>query len=127
MKSIRIILLPLILIILLGCVSATGTYILTGEPRTAINSRDVQIYLDPPSRFELIGLVEASCEVGSKRQKAQDMVIDELKKQAAKIGANGIILITTGSSSSGGVFIFNVYVANEIITVRGQAVYINRN
>ena len=127
MHFFRFIILPFILIFLIGCVTATGTYILIGEARTAINPDDVQIYLEPPSQFELIGLVEASCEVGSTRQKAQDMVMDELKKQAAKIGANGVILINTESSSSGGVFVYNVYVANEIITTRGQAIYVNRN
>jgi len=123
-RTITTIIISIFFSFLLGCATAQGTYILTGEARPAINIDEVKIYLETPSQYEIIGLVEASCEVDTTKQKTQDMVINELKKQAAKIGANGVILINTNTTSTGGVFVYNVYVANEVITAKGQAVYI---
>jgi len=81
-------------IILFNC--ATGSTIITGEARPAIDPSMVRIYIDPPSKFETIGIIEASSDVEFSRQSAQDRVINELKNRAAKIGANGVLLISTG-------------------------------
>ena len=80
---------------------ATGSIIVTGDKRAAINPTEVTIYIDPPAQYETIGIVEASCGEGFSRQSSQDKVINELKSQAAKIGANGVILSNTGSQSNG--------------------------
>jgi len=126
MKFYRIIIIPMVLLLLLGCVTAQGTYIITGEVKPAINIDEVKVYLERPSQYEIIGLVEASCELESTsaKQKTQDMVINELKNQAAKIGANGVILINTDTTSTGGAFIYNVYVSNQVMTAKGQAIYV---
>jgi uncharacterized protein YbjQ (UPF0145 family) len=122
MRYIKIIVMALFFSILMGC--ATGSYIITGNARPAIDPNGVKIYLAEPSRFETIGIVQASSDVEFSTQKAQDRVINELKKQAAKIGANGVILMNTGNTSSGGVFMSGVYIANETMTARGQAIYV---
>ncbi|WP_189356698.1 hypothetical protein, partial [Arenibacter certesii] len=80
---------------LLGCV--TGSTIITGTARQPINPIEVKIYLDPPVKFENIGIIEVSSDVVLSRQSAQDKAITELKSRAAKLGANGILLTNTGS------------------------------
>ena len=115
--------------VLFSCKTTTGSSIITGETRPAISPTDVKIYLDPPSEYETIGLVEASGDVEFSRQAAQDKGIDELKSQAAKIGANGVLLISTGSSSgetmllyAGGGILFPVQ--GEKLTAQGRAIYV---
>lgn len=82
-----------------GC--ATGSAVLAGDARPPIDPRQVKIYLEPPSEYKTIGLVEASSAVEFSTQAAQDRAIEELKKQAAKIGANGVLLLSASTQSSG--------------------------
>jgi len=114
------------LLVLLGC--ATGSSVVTGNVRPAISPTEVRIYLDPPSKYETIGLVDASSEVEFSTQAAQDRAINELKAQAAKIGANGVLLLNTGDKTgdmvgfvSGGVFYGG---ATESKTARGRAIFV---
>ena len=109
MRVVKIITALFFLTVLFGC--ATGSSIVTGKVRPAISPSAVKIYLDPPSQYETIGIVEASSDVEFSTQAAQDRVINELKSQAAKIGANGVLLMNTGDKSgemvgfySGGIF-----------------------
>ena len=84
-----------------GCATINGSSIITGDVRPEISPSEVKVYVDPPPQYETIGIVEASCEIGSSRQKAQDRVIEDLKKLAAKIGANGVLLTSTGTQPTG--------------------------
>ena len=113
--------------VLFGC--ATGSSIITGVKRPAINPSEVKIYLDPPAKFETIGIVEADSEVGFSRQSAQDQAINELKKRAAKVGANGVLLTNTGSQTSGtaGVYSNGIFYgggSSDKILAQGRAIYI---
>jgi hypothetical protein len=109
-----------------GC--ASGSAVVTGEARPPIDPSQVKVYLDPPSEYETIGLVEASSDVEFSSQAAMDRAIDELRKQAAKIGANGVLLLGSSSQSggtsgyySGGVF----YTVNsEKKVVGGRAILV---
>jgi hypothetical protein len=94
MRIFKIIITLSFLSVLVGC--ATGSSIVTGKVKPAISPGEVKIYLDPPSQYDTIGIVEASSDVEFSTQAAQDRVINELKAQAAKIGANGVVLINTG-------------------------------
>jgi hypothetical protein len=109
-----------------GC--ATGSAVVTGEARTPIDPSQVKIYLDPPSEYETIGLVEASSDVEFSSQAAQDRAIDELRKQAAKIGANGVLLLSASTASSGSVGYSSggVFYADdtEKKVVRGRAILV---
>jgi len=123
MKNIKmIIILSVLAVFLFSC--ATGSVIITGTRRPAIDPSEVRILLNPPSEYETIGIVEASSDVEFSRQSAQDRVMEELKKQAAKIGANGVLLINTGERTSGGAFVGGVFVTGQAITGRGEAIYI---
>ena len=128
MRVLKMILVIFFFSVLFGCTTATGSSILIGEARPAISPINVKIYLDPPSQYETIGLVEASGVVGFSRQETQDVVINELKIQAARIGANGILLINTGGQSgevtgfySNGIFFAR---ASDRIVTQGRAIYV---
>ncbi len=114
------------LIALFGC--ATGSSIVTGKVRPAINPGEVRLYLEPPTKYDTIGIVEASSDVEFSSQAAQDRAIQELKAQAAKIGANGVLITNTGDKAgdmvvffSGGVFYAG---ASETKTARGHAIFV---
>jgi len=126
MKYKAIIIMMAFCIALFGC--ATGSTIITGDTRPVIDSSMVKIYLEPPVQFETIGLIEASSDVEFSRQAAQDRVINELKSRVAKIGANGILLISTGGQSgdtvgfvSGGVLFTST---GSRIIGQGRAIYV---
>ena len=96
--------------------------------RPAIEPALVKIYFDPPLQYETIGLVEAYSEVLFSDQAAQDRAILELKKQAARIGANGILLINMGNQSGGmvGFYSNNVFYAasSTYKAVQARAIYV---
>jgi hypothetical protein len=126
MQFLRTITIIFCLVALVSC--ATGSVIITGNVRPAIDPAEVKIYLEPPSQYETIGIVEASSDVEFSSQAAQDRVIAELKNQAAKIGANGILLTNVGNQTggttgfySGGVFYAS---SSETKTAHGQAIYV---
>jgi hypothetical protein len=87
---------------------AADTIVLTGTARPPISAAEVRIYSHPPAAFEEIAILNASKSSAftTGGQKTVDKVIAGLKEQAAKLGANGIILEgfsdrQTGSVGSG--------------------------
>ena len=83
------------LLLLAGC--ATGSALVTGVKRDPVDPSNVQIYRSRPDvKFEHIGIVKSEAEEIFSQQEALDLALQELKIQAAKIGANGIILNTIG-------------------------------
>jgi len=90
----------------------------------------VRIYLDPPVEFEVIGLVSASSDAGWTEQGSVDYAIAELKVQAAKLGANGVLLGATGDKTTtviggyGTGFLYAVPVTAK--TVQGRAIFVKR-
>jgi hypothetical protein len=85
----------------------TSSHVLLGETRPAGSPSDVTIYLEPVRRpYAKIALVDASSShswVWSAAGKA-DVVLARLKVEAAKLGANGILLeeITDGPDAAAG-------------------------
>jgi hypothetical protein len=73
---------------------APSSHILVGTARPPISPTEVKIYLQPPPSFEQIAILDASANsmFGTGGQGSVDKVIQRLKEQAAKLGANGIIL-----------------------------------
>ncbi len=123
MKHIPIIFIAIIL--LSSC--ASGSYILTGQKRDPINSSLVKLYTTQPKKYEVIGIVNASSDSGWTQQGDMDLAVSELKVQAAKLGANGILLTGTGESTSSSVGGYNdgfVYAFSSTAqTITGQAIY----
>ncbi|HTD72344.1 MAG TPA: hypothetical protein VK652_02375 [Steroidobacteraceae bacterium] len=92
------------------CVAAcaTDSVVVTGRVRPAISPAEVKLYWQPPAMFEEIAVLNASKSSAftTGGQKTVDKVIAGLKEQAAKVGANGLILEgfsdrQTGSVGSG--------------------------
>jgi hypothetical protein len=94
----------LILAVLAGCVSSRA--VLVGRARPPISPDRVQVYLQPPeSSFEQIANLTASSR-GSLALTTHgkiDKVIERLKRQAARLGANGVLLHGVGAQSAGSI------------------------
>lgn len=78
-----------------GC--ASGSALVTGTRRAPIEPEAVKIYLEPPGQYETIAVVEAASGSGLTKQGSLDYATAELRKQAAKLGANGVLLQTRGT------------------------------
>jgi hypothetical protein len=71
------------------------------------------LYSKPPAEYEVIGVVRASSQMGLTEQGSMDYAVEELKKQAAAIGANGLLITAVGGRS----------VAPAVV---GEAIYVRR-
>ena len=111
-------------IALCSCTTTKFSIITTGQIRPAISPEVVKVYVDPPAKYETIAIIDASREVDGSKQTTQNIVINDLKTQAAKMGANGILLIGIGNQSRGGVVIGKVFVPSEAVTTQGRAIYV---
>jgi hypothetical protein len=115
----------LLFLAIAGCVE--GTAVVTGQKRPAISPAQVQLYVEPPkSSYEVIALVNASSASGWTDQQSIDYAIDELKSQAAALGANGVILGQPGSKVGGFVMIEEMAIPYDEQTVSGRAIYVSR-
>lgn len=82
--------------VLLVSACATGSAVVTGTKRPAIAPSAVQLYSKPPAEYDVVGIVEASSDAGLTEQGSMDYAVEELKKQAAAIGANGLLITSVG-------------------------------
>jgi len=90
-------------VMLAGC--AASSHVLVGTARTPISPDQVKIYLQPPPRYEEIATIDASSS-GTPvftDQRKMDRAIGRLKQEAAKLGANGILLEGTSDQQTGGI------------------------
>jgi hypothetical protein len=83
------------LILLAGC--TTGTHKVTGSIRPAISPDQVIVYYSMPAHSRVIGTVTAQSFAGLTEQEARDGALEEVKAEAAKLGANGLVLENTNS------------------------------
>ncbi len=122
----------IVVLLLVGC--TTGSSLVTGNKRAPIDSTHVVIYRTAPEvNFEYIGIVKSEAVEVLLQQEALDRAVEELKNQAAKIGANGIILGHMGEkqegysgytpSATGGSFYSGT---DEYQTLRGDAIYVEK-
>jgi hypothetical protein len=87
---------------LAGCATS---YVMVGNPRPPISPGEVKIYLHPPAKYDEIAILDTSSK-GSfsfTSQGKMDVVVERLKAEAAKLGANGILLQSTGDQYAGSV------------------------
>jgi hypothetical protein len=101
------------IISLAGC--ASGSAIVTGQVRPAVSPELVNLYLEPPAEFEIVGLVNASSQAGMGKQGSVDYAVRELKAQAGKIGANGVLLISSGEGAD-----------VNTMEVQGKAIFVQK-
>ena len=105
---------------------AEGTTVVTGQQRPAISPQQVQLYSTAPQApYEVIALVRASSGNGWTDQQSVDYAIEELKNQAAAVGANGVILGQQGSQIGGYVASGNVAIPYDEQTISGNAIFVS--
>jgi hypothetical protein len=79
--------------IVTGCTIMDGGAIVTGNTRAPISSAEVRLYRSAPGNFEEIAIVSASAGHDFKKSSSlMNSAIERLKEEAAKVGANGVIL-----------------------------------
>lgn len=112
----------LISLIISSC--ASGTALVTGTQHPETSPESVVIYTEPPVNYEVIGIVTASSDSGWTDQGSLDYALTELKKQAAKIGANGILLEDVTQTTTGGVYSYGMYVPSTSQNLSEKAIYV---
>jgi hypothetical protein len=107
---------------------ASSSAIVTGNTRAPIAPEQVKTYLEPPAEFEVIGLVNASSNAGWTEQGSLNYAVEELKREAAKLGANGVLLVSSGDRTTtviggyGTSYVYAVPVTAK--TVQAKAIFV---
>ncbi len=100
--------------ILLGC--ANGSALITGNVRPVIEDYNVvKLLNEMPNNAEKIALIKASSGLGLTQQKNLDLAVDELKRQAAKVGASAVVITERGVIPSNRI---------QVEIIQGIAIYI---
>ena len=97
LKKIYIKILVLSVFILKSCYPVS--HIIIGETQSPIDYTNVKVYHDYPDAFQKIAIIEASSDIAFKdlsieltHQQKTNKALNRLKKEAASLGANGIVL-----------------------------------
>lgn len=79
-------------LLLSGC--GASSHILVGVARDPIRASEVKIYVEEPVSYEKIAVLDASSKnsLAITDQGKMNVALDRLKEEAAKLGANGILL-----------------------------------
>jgi hypothetical protein len=92
---------PALVIIVLALAACAGTSkVMLGQARPPVDPAQVRIYTTPPPGSVEIAQLESSSAVGFGTQGQTDAAVARLKREAAALGANGVILMGVGSSGS---------------------------
>ncbi len=90
-------LISLLLFIIIGCYPVS--HIIVGNKKAPINSSDVQVYSEFPQEYQKIAIIQSGSSFAFKdpsfdftHQKKTDKALERLKKEAALLGANGIVI-----------------------------------
>jgi hypothetical protein len=89
--------------LLTGHASSPVSHIVVGKVRPAIRSERVRIYIHPPTNFEEVAVLNSSIKRSSvvEDQKKTDKLIEALKEDAARLGANGVLINNLGDQYAG--------------------------
>lgn len=100
-RSVRLSLLAAGLLVLAACATS---HVLTGTPRPPIDPAQVRLYYGPPAGgYEEIALLETSSGAFTYgEQNKTDAVLAKLRREAARLGANGILFQGTSDGYGGG-------------------------
>ena len=127
MNRMKLLIIGLVASALFGC--ASGSALVIGQTRPAIENYDaVRILTEMPLGAEEIAIVSASSADGWTQQQSLDYAVAELKKQAAKVGANAVVVTSRDTGSQvvgvptygGG----KVVSSSEIQIVEGTAIFV---
>jgi hypothetical protein len=101
MRPARLSALVFSVLLLVAC--ASTSHVITGKPRTPIDPSQVKVYTTAPPGYEEIAVINATSSMSGAfgDQKKMDVVMERLRKEAAALGANGILLKSTGTKGGG--------------------------
>ncbi len=120
----RTTLLAFVAAVLVGC--ASGSALVTGQARPAIEDfTTVTILTEMPDGAEHIAIVKASSDAGWDQQQSLDYAVVELKKQAAKVGANAVV-VTDRDTGTTVIAIGSTPTSVPVEIVEGIAVYVEK-
>ena len=91
---------------LIACAAAacaSSSHVLIGAARAPISPEGVRVYYRPPPKYEEIATISASSQgsLALTSQQNMDKAIQRMKAEAAKVGANGILLQSVQDTQSG--------------------------
>jgi len=93
MRNIISLVIILMLTVISGCTIIDGNSIVTGNTRSSIAVETVRLYRKAPEKYEEIAIISASAGHDFKKNSSlMNSAILRLKQEAAKVGANGILL-----------------------------------
>jgi len=94
------------ILFLAGCASPSSS-VLIGDARAEIPAEQVKVYLEKPENYEEIALIEATSDSSWSfgEQAKVEAVLQRLKEEAAKVGANGVLLQKTGDKEGNSVYV----------------------
>lgn len=86
-----------------GC--SSSSHVIVGTTRPPTSPEQVKVYTRPPEKYEEIAILEASSKASFSLgdQRKTDKVIERLKIEAAKLGANGVLLQGMSDQSAGSI------------------------
>lgn len=86
-----------------GC--STTSHVVVGTVRAPISPDSVRVYLQPPPKFETVATIDASSKnsLALTGQQNADKAIARMKEEAAKLGANGVLLQGMQDQQSGSI------------------------
>lgn len=88
-----------VLLLLAGCATS---HVLTGQPRPPIDPAQVQVYFDPPPGHQEIARLHTSSGAFAFGEQAKlEAVLRNLRAQAARLGANGVLVLDTADGYGG--------------------------
>ena len=97
MNQFKLLLLSLSLFLTKACYPVS--HVIVGDTQPPIDYTDVKIYIDYPNKYEKIAIIEASSDLAFKdisiditHQQKTNKALERLKKEAALLGANGIVI-----------------------------------
>lgn len=92
-----------LVLVLVGC--STSSHVMLGPARPPISPDSVRIYSVPPEKYEQIASLNATSQgtMALTSQQNMDAAIARLKNEAAKLGANGVLLQTVQDQQTGSV------------------------
>jgi hypothetical protein len=91
------------ILVLAAC--ASTSHVLVGTPRAPIAPDSVRVYVQPPPKYEQIAQIDASSKgsLALTGQQNMDKAVARMKEEAAKLGANGILLQGVEDQQSGAI------------------------
>lgn len=84
-----------------GCVIQRGMHVRTGEYRQPSDAQSIRVYGQEPSSYKVLGMVRGEgSHAFVSDQHRMDKAIERMKKEAAALGANGVLIQYAGNQSA---------------------------